>query len=231
MILPSAPPSGTSTPTPSSFRIRRRTPSDLPALCDLLTRQQPVSNYPISWPLPMPVERFIARPAEVASFVAESASGALLGHVAIRSGLGGPPDEEELTERWAAAHGCEEKDVRVISVLFTDPAASGTGVGSALFRAATIAALEDGGRPCLDVLSTNVGPLAFYQRRGWKIIGEWDAPWVPGTKLLVYLMILPLEAVEGGYASPAALDGRVSGRASGTATPVNGRVEAVRVQA
>ncbi|CAK9783647.1 acyl-CoA N-acyltransferase [Cutaneotrichosporon oleaginosum] len=203
IILPSEPPSGAS--TPPSITIRPRRPEDFPALCDLLERQQPSSLYPIRWPLPMPVPQFIQRPGEAAAFVAECA-GQILGHVAVRYGLGGPADEEELTTRWAEAHGCEEKDVRVIAVLFTDPAWAGKGVGSGLFAVATKAARAGGGRPCLDVVSTNTGPLQFYKRRGWKIVGDWQAPWVPGMRIDVHLMILPMEAANGSVAgtdSPA----------------------------
>ncbi|BEJ13080.1 hypothetical protein CspHIS471_0302540 [Cutaneotrichosporon sp. HIS471] len=190
IVLPSEPPSGTSSPPP--ITIRPRQPEDMPALCDLLGRQQPGSLYPVEWPLSMPVPEFIARPGEMVAFVAES-SGQILGHVAVRYGPHGPANEHELTGRWAKAHGCAEEDVRVITVLFTDPAWAGKGVGSALFRAATQAALAGGGRPCLDVVVSNDGALGFYQRRGWEIVGEWDAPWAK-QKFLVYLMILPVEA-------------------------------------
>lgn len=199
-------PSGASTPAAQApgIKVRPRAASDFPALAALLERQQPTSLYPVRWPLPMPVDTFIARPGEVASFVAEGADGALLGHVAVRSGLGGPVDERELTTRWAVAHQCREEDVRVIAVLFTDPMTAGMGVGSALFRAATDAALKDGGRPCLDVVATNTGPVSFYHRRGWKTIGEWGAPWNPDKLTSVLLMILPLDAVENGSASSSA---------------------------
>lgn len=198
IVLPSEPPSGTT--TPSKIHIRPRRPEDIPALCDLLKRQQPSSLYPIRWPLPMPVPQFIQRPGEAAAFVAEC-GGQILGHVAVRYGLGGPPDEEDLTVRWARAHGCADADVRVIAVLFTDPEWAGKGVGSGLFRAATEAALADGGRACLDVVATNTGPLEFYKRRGWKIVGEWDAPWLPDQELIVYLMILPAEEANGAAAA------------------------------
>lgn len=195
IVLPSEPPSGTSTP---SINIRLRRPEDLPALGDLLKRQQPFSHYPVRWPLSMPVPKFIERPGETAAFVAEC-GGQVLGHVAVRYGLGGPSDEDELTVRWAKAHGCAEADVRVISVLFTDPEWAGKGVGSGLFRAATEASLADGGRPCLDVVATNAAALGFYKRRGWKVVGEWDAPWIE-EELNVYLMILPDEEANGNAA-------------------------------
>jgi GNAT superfamily N-acetyltransferase len=148
----------------------------------------------------MPVPQFIQRQGEAAAFVAECA-GQILGHVAVRYGLGGPEDEEELTTRWAQGHGCAEEDVRVIAVLFTDPAWAGKGVGSGLFRVATEAATANGGRACLDCLDTNTGALEFYKRRGWEIIGEWDAPWVPGLELNVYLMILPTKQVKKAVAT------------------------------
>ncbi|GMK58090.1 hypothetical protein CspeluHIS016_0501220 [Cutaneotrichosporon spelunceum] len=175
--------------TQPGITIRPRLPTDMPALCDLLARQQPVSQYPIKWPLSIPVPDFIQRPGESASFVAEH-QGQILGHVAVRHGLGGPRNEAELTTRWAAGHECAESDVRVISVLFIDPEWAGRGVGSLLLRVATDAARDGGGRPCLDVVVDSKGPLAFYRRFGWVVVGEWRAPWAR-EGVAVYLMILP----------------------------------------
>lgn len=49
------------------FAIRPRTRTDLPALADLLERQQPVSRYPMVWPFPGGVEPFLVRETELAA--------------------------------------------------------------------------------------------------------------------------------------------------------------------
>jgi GNAT superfamily N-acetyltransferase len=156
------------------------------------------------WPLPMSVLDFIERPGEMTAFVAVTPTGQVIGHVSVCRGLEAPEDDEEaeLGIMWSKAHGCAIDDLRIIGVLFADPAFGGQGVGSALFTAATEEARKDGGKPSLDCLSVNSGPLAWYQRRGWRIVHEWkDCPWIPGQKLLVYLLILDDKGGENGRIS------------------------------
>jgi GNAT superfamily N-acetyltransferase len=140
----------------------------------------------------MPIPQFLERKGEVAAIVAADFDGRVLGHVSVCRVLDPPADpaEKDLGPKWAAAHGCGIDELRVIGVLFADPDMSGQGVGSALMAAATQEAQK--GKPVLDCLSTNTTALNFYLRRGWSIIGEWrDAPWLPGERILVHLLILP----------------------------------------
>lgn len=166
MQFPSAPPTRRSSPgnTPI-FTIRPRRPEDLAPLAVVLAEQQPRSLYPISWPLPFPVDDFLQRDGELAAFVAEdNRTGETVGHVSVCGCIEPPKDPKEAAELdavWAAGHGCAVSELRIIGVLFTDPAYAGTGMGSALFNAAIEVARKDGGRPVLDCLRTNTGPLAF----------------------------------------------------------------------
>ena len=57
--------------------IRARREDDLAALVEILGRQQPVSRYPMRWPLPYPTERFISRTGELGAWVAELLHGLL----------------------------------------------------------------------------------------------------------------------------------------------------------
>ena len=44
--------------------IRARRDDDLPELARVLAEQQPVTRYPLRWPLPFPVEQFLVRATE-----------------------------------------------------------------------------------------------------------------------------------------------------------------------
>ncbi|MFJ3957143.1 GNAT family N-acetyltransferase [Arthrobacter sp. NPDC090010] len=168
------------------FTIRPRTARDLPALAELLERQQPVSRYPAVWPFPGGVESFLVRTTERGSWVAELADGTLAGHVSITL-----VDDDGLGRHWADALDAEIDDLRCVSALFTDPDLAGAGIGSALLDHATQRASADGGRPVLDVVAASERPVALYQRRGWRIIATVQAHWHPGLELPIHLMVLP----------------------------------------
>ena len=167
------------------FTIRPRVPGDIPALAELLERQQPASRYPFVWPFPGGAESFLVRDGELASWVAEAADGTLLGHVVVTHADGGV--EGRL---WSEAVGAPVEELRCVSVLFTDPGYAGSGVGSALLEHATRAAAADGW-PVLDVVASAERPVRLYQRRGWRIIATISAPWHPGLDLPIHLMVLP----------------------------------------
>ena len=167
------------------FTIRHRVPGDVPALAGLLERQQPTSRYPFVWPFPGGAESFLVRDGELASWVAEAADGTLLGHVAVTR-----VDDGIEGRLWAEALGADIDELRCVSVLFTDPAQAGAGVGSALLERATRAAAADG-LPVLDVVASAERPVRLYQRRGWRTIATISAPWHPELDLPIHLMVLP----------------------------------------
>ena len=100
---------------PTPLTIRPRDADDVAALVGILEAQQPGSGYPVRWPLPFPVEDFIARPSEVAAWVAVD-DGAVVGHVALTDvAVGWEADG------WCAGTGLPASALAAVSVLFVDP--------------------------------------------------------------------------------------------------------------
>ena len=144
----------------------------------LLAEQQADSQYPVRWPLPIPVEDFIVRPAEERAWVAEDPSGLLLGHVAVHS-LG----DDDVSDAFRAAMGHD--DLGVVAVLFTSAASRGTGVGALLFDTAVTWLRESGRTPVLDVVPSHDAASAFYVRRGWVEVGRYRPPWLGADLVLM----------------------------------------------
>ncbi|WP_158607559.1 GNAT family N-acetyltransferase [Flexivirga caeni] len=167
--------------------IRDRQDADLPALADLLERQQPQTRYPFIWPFPRPIEEFLKRPTELRSWVAEL-DGELVGHVAVER-----VEDDPIGRSWAAAHGASIDELRCVGVFFSDVSKSGQGIGSRLLALATQVARAEG-YPVLDVVTAHRVPIDLYLRRGWRIIDTVQAPWHPETDLPIHLMILPRSA-------------------------------------
>jgi GNAT superfamily N-acetyltransferase len=162
--------------------VRSRRAADLPALADLLAEQQPTSRYPMRWPLPFPVERFLVRSTEERAWVAE-VGGILAGHVAVTR-----PDEE-MAEAFARA--CPGVPLAEVSVLFSGTAVRGLGVGGRLLDTAVAAIRESGRTPALDVLPAHSTAAAVYRHRGWVEVGRARPAWLPPGQPDVLLMILP----------------------------------------
>ena len=177
-----------STNTRADVSIRPRRPEDLPVLAEVLAAQRPHSDYPQRWPLPMPVEEFLARDAELAAWVAEI-DGVVVGHVAAAAVQPG-----DLAAVWSAGTGLSLVDLAEVSVLFVDHAAWGTGVGGILLRTAVEHIRGEGLRPVLDVVQETENAVRLYERRGWVVVGEARPPWLPDTHRPVLLMTLPDEA-------------------------------------
>lgn len=166
-----------------SLVLRTRRPGDLPVLGELLAEQQPASRYPFRWPLPVPVEQFLVREGEEASWVAEL-DGALAGHVCV-----GPVSRlGDVAGVFRTATGCTEP--ALVSVLFTGTAARGRGVGGVLLDAAVAWAQERDRVPVLDVVQRHSSALAVYRHRGWAEIGRSRFPWLPDEEPDVLLMAL-----------------------------------------
>ncbi|WP_051551944.1 GNAT family N-acetyltransferase [Nocardioides sp. URHA0020] len=159
--------------------IRERRESDLPELVEVLTAQQAATQYPLRWPLPIPVEDFLVRPGEERAWVAER-DGAVVGHVAVHA-LGG-----QLREHFVAALGTE--DLAELAVLFVGSDTVGTGVGGRLHDTAVEWILASGRRPVLDVVPVHDRAVEVYRHRGWVAVGEvrpvWLAPDFPTLVLM-----------------------------------------------
>ncbi len=168
--------------------VRPRVPSDVPSVCELLMRQQPLTRYPYRNPLPFPVEQFVVRDGELAAWVAEDEGpqGRLLGHVSLCE-----VGEHHLGPRWAEAVGRPVGGLATVSVLVVDPEATGRGIARSLLDACEEHARGLDRVPVLEVLSLQARAAGVYRSRGWREIGEDDPDWLPpGTGLRVTLMVL-----------------------------------------
>ncbi|MFX4271187.1 GNAT family N-acetyltransferase [Propionibacteriaceae bacterium Y1685] len=167
--------------------VRERTAADLPALVDILARQQPLSQYPFRWPLPFPAEEFIARDGERAAWVAE-VDGRVAGHVSV-TGIAGNTDHDELITAWTGATGATRDQLGCLSVLFADVDVRGRGVGRALMDVAEGWIVDHGLYPVLDVVPVGA-PMALYAQRGWRVVGEARPPWLPDAEPPMQVMVL-----------------------------------------
>ena len=165
------------------YVVRPRRDPDLPHLAELLVEQQAASQYPVRWPLPVPVEKFLVRPTEERAWVAVDGAGRLLGHVAVH-GLG----DDDVSEALRAAlvdHRGGGAAAGVVAVLFTSAASRGTGVGGLLFDTAVTWIIDDGRTPVLDVVPAHAAALDFYRHRGWVEIGTFHPPWLGADLVLM----------------------------------------------
>jgi GNAT superfamily N-acetyltransferase len=165
--------------------VRDRTGADIAALARVLADQQPHSGYPQNWPLPYPVESFIARADEDAAWVAEL-EGRVVGHVAVSRVQ--PGLEADL---WTVGAGRPREELAAVAVLFVDHTMVGKGVGKALLARAVTAIRESGRTPVLDVVQETASAVELYRRSGWQVVGEGRPWWLPDDHLPVLFMVLP----------------------------------------
>ncbi len=166
---------------PVEVMVRPRAAQDLPELAQILAEQQPTSRYPFRWPLPFPVEQFIVRETEEASWVAEI-DGRPVGHVSVGRPRGDLADEFlQITGR---------DDVATVSVLFVATSTQGSGVGGRLLDTAVTWAQDRGRLPVLDVFPSHGAALALYRRRGWREVGQTHPEWLPAGEDPLLLMVL-----------------------------------------
>lgn len=171
--------------TASSVTLRERRADDLPRLEAVLAAQQPLTGYPVRWPLPFPVTEFLARSGELGAWVAEL-EGRVVGHVSLVH-----PRAGWEADGWVAGTGRPASALAAVSVLFVDPAAGRRGVGSALLARAVERARALGRHPVLDVVQENAAAVLLYRARGWRVVGEARPPWLPEDREPVLLMALP----------------------------------------
>jgi GNAT superfamily N-acetyltransferase len=170
---------------PTPLTIRPRDAEDVAALVGILEAQQPGTGYPVRWPLPFPVEDFIARPTEVAAWVAVE-GGRVVGHVALTDVADGWE-----ADGWCAGTGLPASALAAVSVLFVDPTVTGRGVGSTLLAAAVEQARSLGRTPVLDVVSESTRAVDLYERHGWQVVARARPSWLPPAHEPFLLMALP----------------------------------------
>ena len=172
---------------PVHVRYRARTDADIEALSEVLAAQQPGSGYPLIWPLPVPIERFIVRSRETGAWIAE-VGGRAVGHISTE---GLADYDEELLRCWADGAGVDAADLECVSVLFVDGNLRGHGIGTALIDLAVEAIRARGRVPVLDVVHQAGAAANLYRRRGWVEVGRANLSWLPEGHPPLLLMVLP----------------------------------------
>jgi GNAT superfamily N-acetyltransferase len=175
-------------PHVASVRIRQRVDADLSGLVEALTAQQPVTHYPLTWPLPFPAEQLLWSGADLAAWTAEL-SGRPVGHVAVRNV---EQTSDEHVQAWISAHGRPTDGLAEVSGLFVGNEARGGGVGGQLLATAVSWTARHHLAPCLVVVSDPRNPAAaVYQHKGWAIVGRSRPSWLsePAQELLA--MVFP----------------------------------------
>ena len=172
------------TETETKIEIRPRRDADVLQLVEVLATQQPTSSYPMRWPLPFPIEEFVVRRGELASWTAV-ADGRSVGHVAVLAA-----DDELFTPHWQRAHGQPAERLGVLSTLFVDPTLRGAWLGRRLHDVAVGWMREQGRGPCLDVVPVHTGALRLYESSGWVEVCWLRPPWLPEHQPDVIGMVL-----------------------------------------
>jgi GNAT superfamily N-acetyltransferase len=171
--------------------VRRRTDADLPALAEVLVAQRDAALYPVRWPLPFPVEEFIARVNDVAAWTAEL-DGRPVGHVAVQRADDETFTPADLSAPWVRAHGLPAERLGVIGTLFVDPGVRRLGVGRLLHDTALAWMRATGLAPCLDVVPSHAAALQMYVALGWREVERLRPHWLPADQPDVVAMVLPL---------------------------------------
>ncbi len=135
--------------------VRARRDDDAERLVELLARTHALDAYPVRGSLVG--WAFLAGDVERA-WVAQ-VDGRVEGHVCVLTGPDGP----------------------VLSRLFVNPDARGTGVGSALLDAVDAWADERGLALRLVVLDQDAAARRLYEQRGWQHVGSEPAAWLGGA--------------------------------------------------
>jgi ribosomal protein S18 acetylase RimI-like enzyme len=176
--------------------VRPRRPEDVPVVGDLIMRQQPLTGYPLRRPLPMPVEQFVARPGELAAWVAVVGDGpgaSVAGHVSLTDVSG-----DEIGPLWASAVGRPVTELAAVSVLVVDHDLTGRGIGRALMDVCESHLAAAGRVPVLEVMGEHSRAAALYRARGWQVVGTARPHWLPADEEPVVLMVLfPLPGPRG----------------------------------
>ena len=162
--------------------VREREPRDLPALLVLLRRTHEQDGYPVR--AAAVSAAWLAPPGELWAAVAVDGD-RVVGHVALHPAEG--PDDDAALSGWRLATGRDAAGLAVVSRLFTDRSAPGTGT-LLLARAAQRAAAL--GRSPVLLVDPEGPALAFYRRRGWREVGTAVQQWGPRTVEAV-LMVAP----------------------------------------
>ncbi|QIK67857.1 GNAT family N-acetyltransferase [Nocardioides sp. HDW12B] len=166
--------------------IRPRRPEDVAAVGALIMRQQPLTHYPFRNPLPFPVEEFVVRRGELASWVAEL-DGAVVGHVSVLD-----VTDHDIGPEWSAGTGRPVEELAAVSVLVVDHEYTGLGIGGRLMDVCEAHVRDLGRHPVLEVVGgAHARAVSLYLSRGWRILGDVKPHWLPEGEGPVHIMDLP----------------------------------------
>lgn len=169
--------------------VRARRDEDIARCAEVLREVHLRDGYPTHWPDDPP--RFVVGRGTLAAWVAVQ-DGALVGHVTL-----GSADCADVWGPCAQATGRELSGLGVVARLFTAPAARGHGIAGALLSTAVAEAAHRGLSPVLDVTTDGHDAIDFYERRGWRRVGETTLHLTdpPDTTLAMALYVGPEPAL------------------------------------
>lgn len=174
-----------------SIEVRPRRDADVPTVAGLLERQQQEAQYPFVWDSKRPMAEFVARPREIAAFVAVL-DGQIVGHASCVRPDFSTADMQPLGKAWTEAHHCGLDELGVVSALFASVNHRRLGIGQSLLGAVVQAIWDSGRHACLDTVDPiHAASIALYQDRGWQLVAKGLHPsWLPASVSQV-AMILP----------------------------------------
>lgn len=161
------------------FEIRRRWSGDLDGCVAALAGVHEADGYPVDWPAEP--ARWLVESDQLASWVAVSAGGEIVGHAALCRGTG-----SSAGEVWARRVGREAAEAGAVSRLYVAPPARGYGLGERLLASVVGQAQAWGLHPVLDVVTTGSAAVALYQQLGWELMLTVDQIWPNGSVVAVH---------------------------------------------
>ena len=150
-------------PSPE-ITVRPRTDEDLEACAALLVEVHAVDGYPVEG-VAQPLE-WLTPDNILASWVAEDAAGAIVGHVMLMH-----PGTEDVVRLWRQLEPSNESPIAVGGRLFVRPQERRHGTGGLLAQAALDYALESGTVILLDVMAKDKAAIRMYERLGMHYFG------------------------------------------------------------
>ncbi|NJQ03556.1 GNAT family N-acetyltransferase [Streptomyces zingiberis] len=148
-----------------SPRIRPLEETDLPGAAAALVEVHATDGYPVEG-VEQP-EAWLWSDDVLASWVAITDGGQVVGHVAVMS-----PKGEDAASLWTEQSGDSIENVAVLARLFVLKSARERALGEELARTAMAHAQSRGLRLVLDVMTKDVAAIRLYERLGWRKIGE-----------------------------------------------------------